>query len=409
MGVLVECLCHKKQSVKNKKCSCGENLDKAKDAKRLKYWIDYRLEDGTHYREALSKFSDVDPYSITDAKAVLSKRIVQRKEKRIFDIKPESTMTFTELTTWYLGLDSVKELHSYFQISNSLRKFNLEFGGKMAKNIMPSELGNYKTKRKASGSAESTIDQEIGAAKTVVNKAFLDSIVDDNTFKNFKSVKKFLTGKRKNSNRRDRVLSHKEFLKILYALPLHSRGIFHTAYYTGMRLAEILALTWDMVSLKEHKITLPKEITKDEEERVIPIGDTLFSFLKKIPTPIHDNHVFLNNGKPIQDIRGGLNSACKKAQVIYGRFIKDGFIEHDLRHTFITNMGDAEVTNRITNAITGHSDGTMRERYDTVSFEAKMAGIRKLEAHLENVDQSVDQTPISIKKEVNQLAANLLN
>jgi len=93
-------------------------------------------------------------------------------------------------------------------------------------------------------------------------------------------------------------------LKICYALPLHSRGIFITGYYTGMRLAEILSLTWDMVSLKERKITLPKEITKDDEERVIPIGDTLFSFLKKIPIPIHDPHVSLNTGKPITRILG---------------------------------------------------------------------------------------------------------
>ena len=366
---------------------------------------DYRLKDGTHHREALTKFDDVNAYSIEEAKEALAKRVIQRKENRIFDIKPESTMTFKELSDWYLALESVKKLHSYFQISNSLRKFNLEFWEKMVRDIKPSELENYKAKRKASGSAESTIDQEIGQAKTAVIKAFFDKMVDDDTFKNFKPVKKFLTGKRKNSNARDRVLSHKEFLTILYALPLHSRGIFLTAYHAGMRFGETKALTWDMVSLKERKITLPKEITKDDEERVIPIGDTLFSFLKKIPTPIHDNHVFLNSGKPIKDIREGLRTACKGAEVISGRFKKDGFVFHDLRHTFVTNMRKAGVHDGVTNAITGHSDGTMRSRYDTVSLEDMLEGIRKLEAYLGNVDQSVDQAHPALK----QQAANLLN
>ena len=126
MGVLAECpTCRKKQSIKNKLCSCGKNLDKANQSKQVKYWVDYRLKNGNHYRESLSKFNDVNPYSLDDAKLVFSKRRVQRKENRIFDIKPESTMTFKELTEWYLSLESVKLLRSYFQISNSLRKFNL--------------------------------------------------------------------------------------------------------------------------------------------------------------------------------------------------------------------------------------------------------------------------------------------
>jgi integrase len=278
----------------------------------------------------------------------------------------------------------------------------------MVRDIKPSELGDYQTNRKKAGSAESTIDQELGAAKSVINKAFEDDLIAGDTLKRFKQVKKYLRGIKRNSNARKRVLSHGEFLKILYALPWHSRGVFSTAYYTGMRLGEILALTWDILSLKDRKITLPKEITKDEEERVIPIGDTLYSFLKKIPTPLHNNHVFLNYGRTIKDIRGGLKNACEEAGVIYGRFAKEGFIEHDLRHTFVTNMRKAGVHNDVTNAITGHSDGSMRSRYDTVSLKDMMEGIKKLEEHLENVYQTVYQAPYFNEKEVSQISANPL-
>ena len=40
-------------------------------------------------------------------------------------------------------------------------------------------------------------------------------------------------------------------------------------------------------------------------------------------------------------------------------------------------MGDAGVSNRVTNAITGHSEGTMRERYDKVRFEVLMDWIQR--------------------------------
>ena len=43
MAILAECpFYHRKQGVKNKFCSCGSDLDKAKDAKKVKYWISYR-------------------------------------------------------------------------------------------------------------------------------------------------------------------------------------------------------------------------------------------------------------------------------------------------------------------------------------------------------------------------------
>ena len=60
MGILAQCpIGSKKQSIKNKPCSCGENIDKtrqgkAKQSKRVRYWIDYRLKDGTHHSLSLT-------------------------------------------------------------------------------------------------------------------------------------------------------------------------------------------------------------------------------------------------------------------------------------------------------------------------------------------------------------------
>lgn len=87
-------------------------------------------------------------------------------------------------------------------------------------------------------------------------------------------------------------------------------------------------------------------MTKDNEARVILIGETLYSFLKKVPTPIHDNHVFPNNGKRIEEIREGLGAAYEKAGIVCGRFGKEGFVFRDLRHTFVTNVRKAGVPRR---------------------------------------------------------------
>jgi len=49
MAILSECpVCRKKQSIKNKKCKCGQDLDQAKKFRRVKYWINYQLPGGNH-------------------------------------------------------------------------------------------------------------------------------------------------------------------------------------------------------------------------------------------------------------------------------------------------------------------------------------------------------------------------
>jgi len=58
MAILAECpICHKKQSTKNKKCSCRLALDDAKKSKKVRYWINYRMPDGKQKREAMEKYT----------------------------------------------------------------------------------------------------------------------------------------------------------------------------------------------------------------------------------------------------------------------------------------------------------------------------------------------------------------
>ena len=113
-SILAECpICHRKQASKNKVCKCGLSLDDAKKSKKVRYWIAYRMPDGKQRRESVATFKNLNPYSIKDARDALSKREVQKREKRLFDMVPESQMTFNELTQWYLDLASVRLLASY--------------------------------------------------------------------------------------------------------------------------------------------------------------------------------------------------------------------------------------------------------------------------------------------------------
>jgi integrase len=389
MSILSECpICRRKQSIKNKKCPCGEDLDRAKRSGRVNYWITYRLPGGKQRRESVAAMEGLSGNSIDDARTALSKRSIQKKEKRILDMMPESKMTFQDLTDWYLKLEKVKALASYDIMKIRLAQFNAVFGETIISDIKLTNLENYQMKRLNAGMAPATVDHEIKKMKTAVIKAFDDGIVSGDVLRVFKRCKPTL---RRGSDVRDRILTGDEYQAIMANLPQHAKPVFATGYYAGMRRAEILGLTWDKVDLKGRVIRLEAADTKDKEKREIPMCRALYDALKDVPMAIHDNHVFQYRGKPITSIRRALMPACKKAGVVYGRFEKGGFIFHDLRHTFNTNMRKAGVAESVIMAITGHSTREMFDRYNRVDLDDTKQAVDQMGVFLASVDQSVDQ------------------
>ena len=405
MAILAECpICRKKQSTKNKVCIgklkggflCEADLEKLKQrSKKVRYYISYRIP-GAKGKQRMEFVG----YSVTETRDADGKRKVQKRENKfVFDIKPEAKMTFNELTDWYLSLEHTKSLSSYGIIKITLNKFNKEFGNTVVGQIKPIDLENYQAKRLKQGMAPGTVDHEVRKPKTMIYKAFDNDMVGGNTLKTFKTIKKTLI---KGSDVRNRILSPDEFKGLMKHSKGHTKAIISMGYYTGMRKGEILKLTWDKVDLASRMIRLEIEDTKDNEKRSIPICDELYSVLVSLPNRIQksneDNHVFQFNGKPVSDIRTALKKACKKAGIEYGRFVKGGFIFHDLRHTFNTNMRKAGVQESVIMEITGHSTREMFDRYNTVDEEDTRKAVNQLEEFFESVNQTVNNAEVESKK-----------
>ena len=374
MAILAECpICHKKQGVKNKLCSCGEDLDKAKRSKRVRYWIKYRMPGGKQRKEAVG-------YSIEEARDADGKRRVQKREKRTFDIKPEAKMTFKQLGEWYKGLEKVKALSSFWRIEISLTNFNVEFGEMVVRDIRLSQIENYQQKRLNQGMAPATVDREVGEVKTMVYKAYDDGLVDDSIAMVFKKANKVM---KRNANARDTILPLDKFNGLLSKAPPHLAGILAMGFYTGMKKGEILGLTWDKVDLERRVIRLEAEDTKDQEPRVIPLCDERLAALKRQPVALHHKHVFTYKGNPIaSNFKRSLVAACKDAEIPYGRKVKGGFTFHDLRHTFNTYMRKAGVAESVIMQITGHATREMFDRYNTVDEDDARVAITQLQGCL---------------------------
>jgi integrase len=308
-------------------------------------------------------------------------------------------MTFEELSDWYLDLAKVKALASYKTKVTYLTKFNSEFGETTVDQIKLTDLENLQERRKAEGLAPKTIDDEINNAKTMVIKAFDNDLVGGDTLKAFQRVKPMLA---KNANARDRVLTRKEYEALLENSPHHLIGILTIGYWTGMRKGEILQLTWNKIFLKERVIRLAAEDTKEGRAKSIPIGAAVYDMLKGTVRHLHNNHVFLYNRRPIKHFSTALKTSCEKAKIVWGREVEGGFIFHDLRHTFVTDMRKARVQKSVRMSITGHSPKDMDDRYNRVDDKDRLDAISRLESYrsgemkLQNVDHFVDQEKSNI-------------
>ena len=372
MAILTECpYCHRKQSLKNKKCSCGADMDKLKKAQRVKYHVQYRMPDGKQKRESVGT-------SIEKARETNERRKGQVRQGDISSI-PKPKRTFKQLTEWFLDLENIKAKKYYTTLTYNLNSFNAVFGDTVASKIRPFDLENYQTARKSQGLSDSYIDQEVGAAKNMIYRAYDNDLVSLDTVRTFQKVKKLL---RRNSNARDMVITGNQFKAIMKHITPYAKPIVAMAYYTGMRREEILSLTWDKVDMKKKVIRLEASDTKDNEPRTIPICDELYRMIKRIPRSITLPYVFLYRGQKVKDIRTAFSNACERASIPYGRGSKGGITLHDLRHTFNTNMRKAGVSESVIMEITGHATREMFDRYNTIDLKDARDAITRMEDFL---------------------------
>jgi integrase len=389
MAILAECpTCHRKQATKNKVCKCGQDLDKAKRAKKVRYWIDDRLPNGKAKREPAG-------FSMDKARDAEAKRRSQKRElgDRFYEVLQEDRITFKELTEWYLNLQSVKRLSSCDRYSIWLNNFNKVLGDRLIRDIKAIDLEDYQAKRLADGIAPKTIDEEIAVVHRMVRKADDNDMIDPRILKAFKRTKKLV---RRGENARERVLSIGEYLELLGEAVGHLRAILKVAMNTGMRHSEILALKWSHVDLKKWMIRLTAEITKERKPKSIPINKTVREVFESQPRALHHDHVFTYKGEAIKGyVRKAIMGACRRAGIPYGRSVEGGFIFQDIRRTVKTAMARAGIDKVYRDTILGHSLEGMDVHYLKPSDDDLHAAMEKysswLEDEIANVDQTVDQ------------------
>jgi integrase len=227
------------------------------------------------------------------------------------------------------------------------------FGNRQLAEISTDDCARLIASLRARGLAAKTIAGALVPLGRVFALALRRGYIGDNP------LRRLETSERPRVQRREqRVLTHEEIAKLLEAALPRYRPFIASALYTGMRLSELLGLTWADLDLEEGLIHVRFQLSrarKDEPARRvrlktsnavrdIPLLPQLGVLLKrhKLASP-HSrpgDYVFtstVGTGLAFRNVeRRGLRRAADKSRL--NRLGDAPLRVHDLRHTFASHL-----------------------------------------------------------------------
>lgn len=125
------------------------------------------------------------------------------------------------------------------------------------------------------------------------------------------------------------------------------------AIETGMRMGEILSLTWRNVDMAQRIATLPD--TKTGDTRHVPLSTAAVAAISSLPRHISDGRVFWT-WQRADSLENAWRRAVKSAGIEDLRF-------HDLRHEAVSRFFELGLNPMEVASISGHKTLQMLKRY----------------------------------------------
>ncbi len=205
-------------------------------------------------------------------------------------------------------LERRKHLRSRVRDELSVRTLLKHFNGKQLSAITASDIEDYISMRRTEGVSNGTINRELSCLKRMYTLA----IKWDDAKKNPVVDVDFL----EEPPGRSRYLSEEDARHLIECCAPHLKPIVITALNTGMRLSELLNLTWDRVHI-EHVIDPYIELveTKNNKRRYVPLNEDMVELLGSLRTQNNGSeHVFLSiQGNPLKVCEKALSNSAKKS------------------------------------------------------------------------------------------------
>lgn len=178
-------------------------------------------------------------------------------------------------------------------------------------------------------------------------------------------------------------ITNEELQKIIQCAPQQIlQNIFITAFYTGMRLGELLSMKWNWIDFHSFTITLKQSAsfaTKSKKERVIPFNQNLLLLFKSMAPKIQSIHNESFVFSKIPGIRLNENYVSKKIKnSVRAAGLSDEIHFHSLRHSFASNLVQKGVSLYVVKELLGHEELSTTQIYSHLQHQNLRAAVNLL-------------------------------
>lgn len=342
------------------------------------------------------------------------RRALTEYENTGFVTKSTGITLYTYLVDWLKTFDCRAGTHTDYSnvINNHIKNHKI---GKLPIQKVTIELLQQYINDKSAVLAESTMKSHFSVLNQALNDAvYPKQLIKTNPMLYVKHVKK------ERNKLLDMVdlgeesidtITIEQFKEILSKVDEYTQLVLQIGFYTGARLGEICALTWNDIDLEDKKLTIKKSLyykdkhwrigpTKTGKPRTIDIGDNLVTILKaarklhrcnkvylgnayvKMYVIAHDNYLDISTteGTEIPFVclqKSGQLLTNQHVKTNIRRYIRLGgsgidFHMHMLRHTHATMLLQAGVSMKEVQERLGHSKlATTMEIYAHTTKESR--------------------------------------
>lgn len=336
---------------------------KVKSGKVWYYWV--YDEDGKRIYRSTGKITKGDAL----------KYVLDRRDKHLLGVIDRKSITFNmfcqDLFIWDkcpIVRHKQKRGRKVSFTTIRLRRQHLElyilpsFGNLPVSKVTPEKLDKWLIEMSMTKLSNTTSNSVMSTMSEIMEHAIREGLISENPTRKVEKLG--------NDSKRHESFTINEVRKILegtedgWSSPV-VRVMCMTAAVTGMRMGEVRSLTYDKIV--DGCIRVSSSITdsnrmkgtKNGEERMIPIPDTLKRELDHL-APVNGGFIFSLDGysTPITPhaVNKSLKKRCETVGVKYRSF-------HSFRVFFNTMLTSSNVNETVVRSVIGHRDEEMTEHY----------------------------------------------